>query len=87
MIEAHLSLFVNWEQNNCVRLLLMAEFADKNAKNASTGHTLFKLNCNYHSKVLLKENVNPHSKFCFVNKLSEELKELIEICYQNLFYA
>ena len=47
-MEAYLRVFMNWEQNNWARLLLITEFAYNNSKNASTGHTLFELDCNYH---------------------------------------
>ena len=47
-MEAYLWAFVNFEQNDRARLLPMAEFAYNNAKNSSTGHTLFELNCGYH---------------------------------------
>ena len=65
----------------------MAEFAYNNAKNVSIGHILFKINCGYHPRVSFEENVDPHSKSRFANKLAKELKELIEIYYQNLLYA
>ncbi len=45
-MERYLRAFVNWEQDNYIRLLPMAEFPYNNAKNASTGHIPFKLNCN-----------------------------------------
>ena len=41
----------------------MAEFAYNNAKNASSGHTPFKLNCGYHPQISYKEDVEPRSKF------------------------
>ena len=44
-MEAYLQAFVNFEQNNWARLLLIAEFAYNNAKNASTSFTPFELNC------------------------------------------
>ena len=47
-MEAYLRFFVNFEQNDWARLLLIGEFAYNNAKNASTGHTPFKLNRGYH---------------------------------------
>ena len=65
----------------------MAEFAYNNAKNASTGHTFFELNCGYHPRVSFKEDVNPHLRSCSANKLAEEVRELMEVCYQNLFHA
>ncbi len=65
----------------------MAEFAYNNIKNASTGHTPFKLNCGYHPRVFFKVDVDPRSKSCSINKLVEELKELMEVCCQNLFHV
>ena len=44
IMKAHLSVFINFKQNDQARLLPMAKVAYNNAKNASTGHTLFKLN-------------------------------------------
>ena len=58
----------------------MAEFNYNNAKNASTSHTSLKFNYGYHSKVLFKKNVDPHSRFRSADKLAEELRELIEVC-------
>ena len=65
----------------------MAEFAYNNAKNASTGHTPFKLNCGYHPRVFFEEDIDPCSKSRFDNKLVEELRELIKVCCQNLLHA
>ena len=39
----------------------MAEFAYNNAKNTSTSHMLFELNCNFYSQASYKESVNPRS--------------------------
>ena len=65
----------------------MAEFANNNVKNASIGHTPFKLNCNYYSRVFFKENIDPRLRSCSANELAEELKKLIKVSCQNLFYA
>ncbi len=65
----------------------MAEFAYKNAKNASNGHTLFELNCGYHPRVSFEEDVDPRSKSRSANELAEELRELMKICYKNLLHA
>ena len=65
----------------------MAKFAYNNAKNTSTGHTPFELNCGYHPKVLFKEDVDPCSKSCSADKLVRELRELMEVCCQNLLHA
>ncbi len=65
----------------------MAEFAYNNDKNASTSHTSSELNCGYHLKVSFEEDVDPRSRFRSANKLAKKLRELIEICYQNLLYT
>ncbi len=80
IIEAYLRAFVNWESNNWARLLLMAEFAYNNAKNASTGHTPFKLNYGYHPRLFFEEDIDSRSRSCSTNELAEELKKLIEVC-------
>ncbi len=64
MIEVYLRLFFYCEQNNEVKLLPMAEFADNNTRNASTSYTPFKLNCGYHPRILFEKVVDPHSRFC-----------------------
>ncbi len=87
MIEAYLRAFVNWEQDNWARLLLMVEFAYNNAKNASTGYTPFELNCGYHPRVSFEENVDLRSYSRSANKLAEKLRELIEVCCQNLLHV
>ncbi len=65
----------------------MAEFAYNNAKNASTGHTPFKFNYGYHFRVSFQEDVNPRLRSRSAKKLAQELRELIEICCQNLLHA
>ena len=79
-MEAYLRAFVNFEQNDWVRLLPMAEFAYNNAKNASTGHTSFKLNCGYHPCVSYEEDLDPRSKSKTVKKLSSKLRNLMVVC-------
>ena len=86
-IAAYFKVFVNWEQNDWARLLLIAEFAYNNAKNTSTSHTFFELNCDFHPQVFFENDVDPCFKFCSTNKLAKELRELIDICQQNLLYA
>ena len=86
-MEAYLRAFVNFEQNDWARLLPMAEFAYNNAKNASTGHTSFELNCGYHPCVSYKKDLNPRSKSKIVEELSSKLQNLMAVCQQNLHYA
>ncbi len=86
-MEAYLRAFFNWEQDDWARLLPMAEFAYNNAWSTSTRHTSFELNCGYHFKVLFKEDVDTRSRSRSANKLAEEVRELMEVCYQNLLHA
>ena len=65
----------------------MMEFAYKNSKNANTGHTAFELNCGYYFRMSYKEEVDPRSQSKSVDKLSEELRELIVICCENLHHS
>ena len=87
MMGPYLRVFVNEKQDDWAKLLLIAEFAYNNAKNASIGYTPFKLNYGYHLRVSFEEDIDPRSGSCFANKLAEELKELIKVCYQNLLYT
>ncbi len=86
-METYLRTFVNWDQDNWTRLLPIAEFAYNNAKNASTGHTPFELNCGYYPRVSFEEDVDSCSRCRFANELAEELRELMEVCCQNLLHA
>ena len=86
-MKAYLRAFVNFEQNDWARLLPMAKFAYNNFKNASTGHTLFELNCGYHLWMSYKEDIDPHSQSKSVDELLAELRELIIDCQENLHYA
>ena len=65
----------------------MAEFAYNNAKNASTGHTPFELNCGYHPRVSYEEDLDPRSKSKTAEELSSELRNLMAVCQQNLHHA
>ena len=65
----------------------MAGFAYNNAKNASTGYTPFKFNCDFHLQVSFKDDVDPCSRSRSANKLAKELRKLMDICQQNLLHA
>ena len=79
-MEAYFQAFVNFEQNDWVRLLPIAEFTYNNAKNASTGHTPFELNCGYHPRMSYEEDVNPRSQSKSADDLLAELRELMIDC-------
>ena len=65
----------------------MVEFAYNNAKNASTGQMPFELNCGYHPWMLYKEDIDLRSQSKLADKLSAELRELIIVWRENLYYA
>ena len=65
----------------------MGKFAYNNAKNTSTSYTSFELNCGFYFQASYKEDVNPRSQLKSVNKLANELKELMAICKENFQYA
>ncbi len=57
-MEAYLQAFINFEQEDWARFLLIAELAYNNVKNASTCYTLFEFNYRYHLWASYKEDVN-----------------------------
>ena len=87
IIKAYLRAFVNWKQNDWARFLPMAEFAYNNAKNASIGHIPFKLNCGFYPRDSFKDVIDLCSRSRSANKLAKKLRELMDICQQNLLHA
>ena len=86
-MKAYLRAFVNFEQNDWARFLPMAEFAYNNAKNTSTGHTAFELNCQYHPRVFYEKEPDPRSNSKTAEELSSELRNLMAVCQQNFHHA
>ena len=64
----------------------MAKFTYNNDKNTNIGYIPFEFNCGFHPQVLFKEDVNFYSKSCLANKIADKLRQLMEICCQNLFH-
>lgn len=65
-IENYFRAFVNYKQDNYALLLLMAEFAFNNLKNANTSHMFFELNYSYRTSTSDEQDVDP----CFQSKLA-----------------
>lgn len=79
-MQIYLQAFVNFEQKNWARLLLMSKFVYSNAKNATTGNMAFELNYGYHPQVSYKKDINSRSKSKLADKLSVELQGLMIVC-------
>ena len=58
----------------------MAEFAYNNAKNASTGYILFKLDWAYYFYISYEKSLDLRSKSSIIEKISFKLKKLMIIC-------
>ena len=65
----------------------MAKFTYNNAKNPSTGHMPFELNCGYHPQISHKEDVDPRSQSKAADELSAKLREIMIFCQENLHHA
>ncbi len=65
----------------------MGKFVFSNTKNANIDHILFELNYGYNLKALFEDKTDLCLRFCSTNKLAKKLKELIEICCQNLLHV
>lgn len=57
-MEIYLRVFVNYKQDDLVKLLPIAKFTYNNTKNASINDILFELDCGYYSCVLYRKSVN-----------------------------
>ncbi len=86
-MEVYLQVFVNFEWNYWAKHLPMAEFSYNNAKNTSTGHTPFELNCDFYPRAFYKKDVNPRSQSKSADELVTKLRELMAICRENLQHA
>ena len=86
-MEVYLQAFVNFKQNNWARFLPMDKFAYNNAKNLSTSHMPFELNCCYHFRMLYEEEFDPRSKSNSMDKISVEQRKLMIVCQENLYFA
>lgn len=66
----------------------MAKFVYNNIKiNINISSMIFELNYDYYPYVLFEDEVYAYSKSCLAKDLAKELKDLILIYQQNLFYT
>lgn len=64
----------------------MAKFTYNNAKNTSTGYTLFELNCGFYSQASYKKDIDLCSMSKLANSLVTKLKELMIVYRESLQY-
>lgn len=64
-MKAYFKAFVNFEENDWVKLPPIAKFAYSNTNNVSISHMLFELNYGYYPQVSYKEDIDIRSKFNF----------------------
>ena len=77
MIEQYLQHYINYEQNDWVTFLPMAQFAFNNAVHSITGETPFYMNHGYHPSIMGEKQQN-ESTSDKVEKKIEKLKNLHE---------
>ena len=62
----------------------MTEFVYNRAKNTNTGYISSKFNYRYQPRISYKKDVDSRSKFVVVDKLTEEIRNLMVIYSKNL---
>lgn len=84
LIGVYLHIFVNWEQNNQIKLLSMTEFVYNNTKIINISHISFELNYNYYFYIFFDNKINSCLKSYLANNLVRELIDLISK-YQQIY--
>ncbi len=77
-IEADLRVYCQFEQDNWVCWLLMAEFAYKNSRQASPMMSPFEVLLGYHPWMFYKDNCDPLSKSWTADENAATLRNLIK---------
>ena len=83
IIEIYLRVFINYKQNNEVKLLSIVELTYNNTKNTSIRCISFKLNCRYYLYIFYKKDNDFCFRFKIVDKLPKKLKNLITAYRKN----
>ena len=86
-MEQYLRAYVNFEQDNWVSLLPMAEFAYNNSKNASTGLSPFEVMTGYSPRMTFEEPSDPRAKSVSAKAHARHLDNLMEVCNEALLAA
>ena len=86
-MEQYLRAYVNFEQNDWVSLLPMAEFAYKNSMNASTGLSPFEVITGYSPRMTFEEPSDPRAKSVSAKAHARHLNALMQVCKEALLVA
>ena len=86
-MEQYLRAYVNFEQDDWVALLPMAEFAYNNSKNASTGLSPFEVMTGYSPRMTFEEPSDPRAKSVSAKAHAKHLDSLMEVCKEALLAA
>ena len=87
IIKQYFRIFVNFEQNDWLKLLSMIEFAYNNNKHTFTQMSSFETMQKYTSRMFFENFANFKIKSKFVKKHVEELIELMKVLKVNLIYV
>ena len=87
IMKQYFRFFVNFEQNDWVKLLSMTEFAYNNSKHAFTQMSSFEAMQRYKSRMFFEKFANFKIKSKFVKKHVEKLIELMKVLKINLVHA
>ena len=87
IIKQYLKIFVNFEQNNWIKLLSMIKFVYNNNRHAFTRMSSFEIMQKYTLKMFFEKFANFKIKIKFVKKHVEKLIELIKILKTNLTHV
>lgn len=86
-MKVYFEVLVNDNQNNRVKLLLLAKFAYDNIKSSNTGYILFEFNSGFHPYVYYKKKANSRFKSKSSDALAIKLKNQMIICKNKFQYT
>ena len=87
VMKQFLRVFVNFEQNDWIKLLLMVEFAYNNSKHAFTDISPFEIMLGYSLRMFFEKTWDKKVKFKSAKEHAEHLIELLRVLKDNLLVA
>ena len=86
-MEQYLRAYCNFEQDDWVRLLPVAEFSYNNAKHATTSTSPFEANLGYRPRMSWDEEIDPRKRSKCAVEEAKHLTNLIRQCRENIAEA